>query len=198
LFGLDHFAVDFDEIEFAVDAGLKQNGVASRIQARVATSAIQDVAEIGFRLLPRLSLDANRCKQLAVEQVAAMNRAVLALLLSLPTAACAGEYEQYWNAWRQSRTEFERCSSVKKAARFLQDAISNVGNAERTEANAEAIENIIVRSPACFFSALSALDHEQCEVVVRFFVRSPTFHSAKQIEDALQSVKQGSRGCYVS
>jgi hypothetical protein len=127
-----------------------------------------------------------------------MKRALLALLFAVPIATLAGEYDQYWDQWHQNRKEVEQCLSEKKVTLFLHEAISNLGNAERAEANAEVIENVILNRPTCFLKALSSLPHEQCKTAVRFFVQAPIFHSAKQIEDALKSVKQSGRSCYVS
>ena len=127
-----------------------------------------------------------------------MNKVLATALIIVSNVTYAGEYEQYWNAWYQNKILVEQCSSEKKVTLFLQDAVANLGNAERTEANAEVIENVILSNPACFLSSLSALSQDQCKSVVRFFIRQPIFHDQEQIEKALKSVKTSGKSCYVS
>jgi hypothetical protein len=125
-----------------------------------------------------------------------MNKVLLAFLLTLITHAYAGEYELYWNSWHQNAKLVEQCSSESKVTLFMQNAISNLGNAERTEANAAVIENIILNKPACFLSALSALSQNQCKTLEQFFIQAPIFNEAKEIEEVLKSVNPNGAGCY--
>lgn len=127
-----------------------------------------------------------------------MNKLVSAFLLTISLTAYAGENEQYWDAWHKSKKPVEGCASENQVSLFLQDAISNLGNAERTEANAEVIENVILTKPVCFLSALSALSQTQCKTIVRFFIEAPIFHSQEEIEKALKSAKPSGKNCYVS
>ena len=84
-----------------------------------------------------------------------------------------------------------------KVMMFLQNSISDLGNAERTEANAEVIETLILAKPACFLSALSALSQEQCKTVIKFFIQAPIYHDAIKIEKSLKSVHFKKASCYV-
>jgi hypothetical protein len=128
-----------------------------------------------------------------------MNKVLLAiLLLAIITRTYAGEYEQYWDSWHQNSKLIEQCSSESKVALFMQNAISNLGDAERTEANAAVIENIILNKPACFLAALSELSQAECKTLLQSFVQVPIFNEAEQIEKALKSVKPSKLSCYAS
>ncbi len=126
-----------------------------------------------------------------------MFKVFVILLLTAITPAIAGEYEQYWDTWHKNAKLIRQCQSEKKVQLFLQNSIYDLGNAERTEANAEVIETIILDKPTCFLSALSALSQENCKTVVKFFIQAPIHHDAKQIEKSLNSVRPKRVGCYV-
>lgn len=119
------------------------------------------------------------------------------LLLTATTPAIAGEYEKYWDTWHKNATLIKQCQSEKKVKLFLQNSIADLGNAERTEANAEIVETIILTKPACFLSTLSTLSQEECKSVVKFFIQAPLYNDAKQIEKSLKSVHSKKVSCYV-
>lgn len=126
-----------------------------------------------------------------------MFKVLVIFLLTATTPAIAGEYEPYWDTWHKNSTLIKQCQSEKKVVLFLQNATSDIGNSERTEANAEVIETLILTKPACFLSALSALSQEQCKTVVKFFIKAPIHHDATQIEKSLNSVHSKKVSCYV-
>lgn len=126
-----------------------------------------------------------------------MFKVLAILLLSAATPAIGGEYEQYWDTWHKNSKLIRQCQSESKVMLFLQTSIADLGNAERTEANAEVIETVILTKPACFLSALSSLSQEQCKTVVKFFIQAPIHHDAMQIEKSLKSVHSKKVGCYV-
>ena len=126
-----------------------------------------------------------------------MFKILVIFLLSVITPANAGEYEQYWDAWHKNAKLVRQCESEKIVTLFFQNSIADLGNAERTEANAEVIETIILTKPTCFLSALSALSQDQCQTVVKFFIQAPIHHDAKQIEKSLKSVHSKRVSCYV-
>jgi hypothetical protein len=126
-----------------------------------------------------------------------MFKVIVILLLTATTPAIAGEYEQYWDTWHKNAKLIRQCQSEKNVKLFLQNSIADLGNAERTEANAEVIETVILTKPACFLSALSTLSQVQCETVVKFFIQAPIHHDAMQIEKSLKSVHFKKVSCYV-
>ena len=126
-----------------------------------------------------------------------MFKALIVILFSVTTSASAGEYEQYWDSWHKNAKHIAQCESEKEVTLFFQSSITDLGNAERTEANSEVIENIILTKPDCFLSALSALSQDQCKTIVKFFVQAPIHHDAKQIAKSLKSVHSEKVGCYV-
>ncbi|MEQ1514835.1 MAG: hypothetical protein ABL934_19440 [Lysobacteraceae bacterium] len=122
-----------------------------------------------------------------------MNKLLIFLALFFACNAFASDDVRYWNEWHKKTKNVSTCSSIKGVTAFLKSAISNLGNAERTEANAEVIENLAIENPDCFNTSLSGLSKTDCRKILEFFIEAPVYNDAELIKTKLKT-----DGCYAS
>jgi len=117
----------------------------------------------------------------------------LLLAVALRATACFAEdlptlyerdYESFFNRWTLSSERAAQCTDIAETARFLDDALYMLGNAEVTEANAEFIETLAVEQPRCFLDALAALPRARQRQMMGFLVL-PLFADADGLAAAL-------------
>ena len=100
-------------------------------------------------------------------------RIFIVLLLLVTSPLVHGEsYEEYWEGWHQAAKEVEECDSVFTAIGFIDQALLNLGNAERSQANSEVIEKLIIEFPDCFCNAFVELSNESQKKVKKFFLQT--------------------------
>ena len=118
-----------------------------------------------------------------------MRIAALILLLFVTQLSRAESYEEYWDKWHKDAEKVSKCDSIILVVDFLEKALNNLGNAERSEANSETIGNLIIGFPDCFCSAFIELSDESREKIKRFYLKAPLFHEKIRIDEALFSNK---------
>lgn len=111
---------------------------------------------------------------------------VIFLLLAAPLVNSESE-DEYWNTWHQHSEKVSSCDSTKSVIEFLELALKNSGNAERTQANAETIERLIIEHPDCFCSAFVKLPVSSQAKTKQFFLQAPLFHERIKIDESLYS-----------
>jgi hypothetical protein len=117
-------------------------------------------------------------------------------LLFLISSISQGEtYEEYWNKWHDDAEKVSKCLSSTTVESFLTQALDNIGNAERNEANSEVIEYLIIRDPDCFCNAFLMLPAASQGKLKQFHLSSPVYHTKEEIDAALYSNKI-SRQCH--
>ena len=129
----------------------------------------------------------------SIPTLAVMKKILIFLALVFTSNSFASTDTEYWSDWHKKSKTASACSSTKSVSVFLKSAISNLGNAERTEANAEVIENLVIEKTNCFNSALSKLSKTDCAQIVKFFIESPIYHDASTIKNKVKR-----QSCYAS
>ena len=63
---------------------------------------------------------------------------------------CSFSYaEDYWGWWHAEASSILKCSSHERNAKFMQKALDNLGNVEKSEANADVLEKLAVDHLEC-------------------------------------------------
>lgn len=114
-----------------------------------------------------------------------MKRAIPFILLMHNHAAFGDDYDSYWSRWHSEAKMVAECAQIESTAGFMRAALENLGNAERSEANAEALENLALAKPECFVSAVSSLESDRCKNVLFYFVDGAIFNSTETVKTAL-------------
>lgn len=99
--------------------------------------------------------------------------------------AVGGGDAAYWDAWHKEAGVVAQCNDDSRTEAFLRAALSNLGNTERSEANSEALENIMVANPACFLRGLKRMTPAECIKAVESFVAHPVFLREEEVHGAL-------------
>ena len=104
------------------------------------------------------------------------------------------EYRKFWEAWHKFADDARACAKNETVARFLFQSVENLGNAERHEANAGVIEDVVLGNPICFCRAYRQLSVDKREKISMFFIQVPLYHQPQDIKKALNSL-DGSDRC---
>lgn len=124
-----------------------------------------------------------------------MRITILMVLLLTTSLANSESDEDYWNNWHQHSEKVSACDSINSVVGFLENALENIANAERTQANSKTIEELIIGFPDCFCNALVELPGNSRTQIKLFFLKSPLFHEKVKIDKALFS-KKISKQCH--
>lgn len=123
----------------------------------------------------------------------------IALILFVPGSLTAATSSgEYWTKWHREAAEAKKCTNTSTTSKFLVGAINNLGNAERTEAYAEALEAIAIENPKCFLGAAAKLKPNSCKKIIRHFVDGAIYHEPSELNGALQSSGVKIPNCYGS
>jgi hypothetical protein len=106
--------------------------------------------------------------------------------------------DTYWDAWHPEAAAVSRCDNRQRLASFMVRALQNIKNVERTEANSEVFEKLIISNPTCFLRSAARLKRNSCKLLMKRFVDSPLYHDEREMRDALNSAGITIRGCYDS
>ena len=126
-----------------------------------------------------------------------MRTAILIVFLIATPLTYGESYEEYWNKWHQDSENVSTCDSITSVVEFLEHALKNLGNAERTQANSETIEALVIEYPDCFCNAFVKLPGSSRAKIKRFFLETPLFHEKETLDAALFSNKI-SKQCHAS
>lgn len=117
------------------------------------------------------------------------------LLLSAGAAVCedlnalySEDYDAFWKRWHRVRKGAVLCINPKRTSSFLADTVEMLGNAEVSEANSEAVEQLAIENPACLLAALEHGSQEGRSQIVRWCLVRPSFTSPTRIEESLNGV----------
>jgi hypothetical protein len=105
-------------------------------------------------------------------------------MLFLSSALIADEY---WADWNINAKLVLACESEDTNSSFMVAALDNLGNAERTEGNAEVLEKLALSKPECFSAAAQSLGKELCFSIYSAFLKNPLFTKASNIANVFQS-----------
>jgi hypothetical protein len=105
----------------------------------------------------------------------------------------ANDYEAFWRQWHEMRGAAVECSNPEKMAEFISSAVDTFGNAEVSEANAEAIEAAVISDAECVLKGLLVLHAEQRRKAIGIFLGKPLFSSSAEIESAIGRIWIGGR-----
>lgn len=97
------------------------------------------------------------------------------------------DYRKFWDIWSKHRDNFKACESVESSKKFLEIALSTLGNAEVSEANSEVIEEVSLNKPKCLLEAIVSLAESGQERILNSYIVRPTFHEIDQIQESLQN-----------
>lgn len=95
------------------------------------------------------------------------------------------QYDAFWRQWHETEKKALSCTDNVVTAKFLSNAITTLGNAEVTEANAESIEKLCLGEPICFLESIQKLQAEEQAKIIRFFLLTPIFHNEEEIRKSL-------------
>ena len=112
-------------------------------------------------------------------------------MLLLSTSAICGDlnafysmdYDGFWKHWNKVKNDAVSCTDPQKTSTFFSNAIETLGNAEVSEANAEVIEELALKSPECLLQGLSGQLVENQFKFIKYFltykskieIRKPNF-----------------------
>ena len=105
-------------------------------------------------------------------------------------AANISEHKNYWEEWHRLAGDVRACSTNEKVVNFLVQSLENLGNSERTEANADVIEDLVLRIPRCFCAAYQDLSKMQKQTLATYFIRAPLYHKPSDMKEALNSATE--------
>lgn len=97
--------------------------------------------------------------------------------------------DRFFDAFHKFEKEASSCKSSKVTTEFLDFAAYIKGNAEVGEAFAETVEILIVRSPKCFLDASASLTDSSQKILVRQYLKEPTFEESQAIEKVMKKEK---------
>jgi len=120
---------------------------------------------------------------------------LFALFVLIPLIAHAGisnqlylnNYEQFWVQWGEMKTASSDCTDSRKMAEFVSMAVEMLGNAEVTESNSKALEELLVANPSCILSGMDILPIATLEKAVGSFLVNPLFLSSGEVEKLLRN-----------
>ena len=124
-----------------------------------------------------------------------MRFSTVILLLLISSVSQSESYEEYWDKWHNEAEKVIKCLSITTVEVFLTRSLENIGNAERSEANSEVIEGLIIENPDCFCKAFLMLPTVSQGKLKKFHLKSPIYHEREEINAALFSNKI-SRQCH--
>ena len=95
--------------------------------------------------------------------------------------------DEYWADWHIISKSVLACESKDTNSSFMVAALDNLGNAERTEGNAEVLEKLALSNPECFSEAAQSLGEELCFYVYTAFLKNPIFTKTSSIANVFES-----------
>jgi len=106
------------------------------------------------------------------------------LLFCLPLQA-----GDYWDWWYSELPSIQKCASFERNAKFMEVALENLVNAERSQANAEVFEVMAIKSSECLRSSAMNLSEKKCTAFYEAFIKSPIFQVSGAVEKAFPNAK---------
>lgn len=100
----------------------------------------------------------------------------------------ASDYDAFWTIWNKAETRAKKCNNYDETAKFISEALTTLINAEVTEANSKAIENITFKKPKCLLEALLRLKAEEREIALSKFLVKPIFNNPSAIKVSLKKL----------
>jgi hypothetical protein len=95
-------------------------------------------------------------------------------------------YDKFWGKWWASQKLLISCKSPKNTTAFIINALSYLGNSEVTEANAEEIEKLAIKKPACLVEGLSKLNNVQLKKFNEYFIKQAIFYKPNKIISSIK------------